>query len=99
MSLLKFHPGFTFIIELVKPSSAVTIVLRVVEDQWISKAVSWLLTQNQNYNDESIKNAVKTLCSFLGRLHFAPALNSWIMEILEGLRVGLERRARNCSFF
>jgi hypothetical protein len=66
------------------PSPAVTIVLRVVDDQSIAKAVDCLLAHIND--DESVKRAVISLCFYLARLNFAPSLNGWIMEILEGLR-------------
>jgi ubiquitin carboxyl-terminal hydrolase 35/38 len=67
-----------------RPSSAVTIVLRVVEDQSITKAVDCLLTHIND--DESVKRAVIALCYYLSNLNFAPKLNAWIMDILDGLR-------------
>lgn len=69
-----------------EPSSVVASVLKVVENNYIKEACSWILSQMEYTSDDCIKLAINRMCIWVRGMVFAP-LELWILEILEVLRV------------
>lgn len=74
---------FTFIEDEVSNYGSAILVL--IDKARIKPGVQWILQEAENSN--AIKKIFKTLAGWLETIDYAPDLTTWVVEILNGLRV------------